>query len=439
MSQIGRLLQGGILGGAQAYEDAARLHLAQEQARRDAQFDPVRMQNLQAELEDRRSRAERMRRGEAATKQVFEFMRAQRGRNQPGMVGPPAPAVDPFVALPVETLNDADPRVLETVMGDFDNEAAATRNVDEVRNRIAGAQQQGLVDFLPKEVWEPGLQMGLIRPQELAKNASFQRENGDKEADKRQALIDLLATRRQADGSLAFDAMSATRFAGMSLPQLEMQAKIMEANEKAAAVRAEQEARAAGLAGLPGEVGQRARMVLGATGEAPTGTALFNALEPAGTGQGMLTPHQRLQQVEQEYMAFNAVPNKEGRLVAGLLSPPTAAEVTRSQQPAVTKWGDGISDMDPTEHAALVAKVAKWGEYQQARAAVFGGGDAPLSAGGQAPGLGGAMGMPSVQPADESEAALLSAFRQRTGRDFNANDPADIQALSSIEAAMQPR
>jgi hypothetical protein len=424
MSQIGRLLQGGILGGAQAYEDAARLHLAQEQARRDAQFDPVRMQNLQAELKDRRSRAERMRRGEAATKQVFEFMRAQRGRNQPGMVGPPAPAVDPFVALPVETLNDADPRVLEAVMGDFDNEAAATRNVDEVRNRIAGAQQQGLVDFLPKEVWEPGLQMGLIRPQELAKNASFQRENGDKEADKRQALIDLLATRRQADGSLAFDAMSATRFAGMSLPQLEMQAKIMEANEKAAAVRAEQEARAAGLAGLPGEVGQRARTVFGATGEAPTGTALFNAMAPTGTGQGMLTPFQKLQQVEQEYQAINAQASATtGKLTAGLLSPPTPEDLARAQMPDDGESNWFSADTSPEEVAAARAKVAKWGEYQQARAAVMGGGAAP-----------------SVQPQDASEEALLAAFKSRTGRDADLTNDADVQLMEQIEASMrQPR
>jgi hypothetical protein len=235
--------------------------------------------------------------------------------------------------------------------------------------------------------------------------------------------------------------MSATRFAGMSLPQLEMQAKIMEANERAAAAQAEQQQIQQRINAMPpGPARDQMVQFYNVYGTLPPAGAGASMMEPqTPTGRPMLTPFQRLQQVEQEYMAINAVKTDSGRMTAGLLSPPTAAEVTRSQQPAVTKWGDGISDMDPTEHAALVAKVAKWGEYQQARAAVMGDGASPMSAGGQAPGLGGAMGMPSVQPADNSEAALLAEFRRQTGRDVNWSDDGDKAIMERIEAATRPR
>jgi hypothetical protein len=425
MSQIGRLLQGGILGGAQAYEDAARLHLAQEQARRDAQFDPVRMQNLQAELEDRRSRAERMRRGEAATKQVFEFMRAQRGRNQPGMVGPPAPAVDPFVALPVETLNDADPRVLETVMGDFDNEAAATRNVDEVRNRIAGAQQQGLVDFLPKEVWEPGLQMGLIRPQELAKNASFQRENGDKEADKRQALIDLLATRRQADGSLAFDAMSATRFAGMSLPQLEMQAKIMEANEKAAAARAEQEQQQRALTAQAQQLGIDPGLAGIMTG-AQLGEIAQRRAMPAASGSNSARNNGIAESIEARARA----------LESQLIKSPSPELESQVQMLRAAETAARAGDVLPDGGVVLFGGQDVGGGFarvMQPNGQIISV-DARLVQ--QSMGAAGA-GAATAQPSPDLDAAAISAFTQRFGVPPDPSNPQHVDAFAEIEAQLQ--
>jgi hypothetical protein len=369
-------------------------------------------------------------------------------------------------------------------MGDFENEAAATRNVDEVRNRIAGAQRQGLVDFLPKEVWEPGLQMGLIRPQELAKNASFQRENGDKEADKRQALIDLLATRRQPDGSLAFDAMSATRFAGMSLPQLEMQAKIMEANEKAAAVRAEQAqqqaaltAQAQSLGMQPGAYGmltpsQRGEEALNRArfeqnvqdammGNRNMSRAEAEAFVRQRTGgfvnqenfdQSQRTPGTGATASQMYAMAKDAYERAEMdfRAVMGQDDPKKPLQ-TLPQATAADAYSPVLrTAMKIASPASQLAQLflkdpspspeqsAAWQKLQDAKARLdsFVQTGAPAPAGGAAP----AVATPAFQPADQSEAALLAAFKSRTGRDADLTNDADLQVMEQIEASMrQPR
>lgn len=424
MSQIGALLQGGILGGARAYEDAARLHLAQEAARRDAAFDPVRMQSFQAELEERRARAERMRMRDASTKQIFQFIQGQQGRMpQPGQMGPMQPVPNPFEALPPEVLTTADPGAVEMAMGLYENAGAASRNLQEVYNQIEGAKQQGALKYLDGKVVRAGLQAGLIREDEVADNVDWKKMNPTREDDEREALLDLASITRQPDGSLAVDAQKRVELASLETPRLRARVQIEEMNRKLQAQQQEQAAEQArlqsqakslgidpGLAGIMtgaqlGEIAQRRAMPAASGSNTARNNGIAESIESrarAVESEMVKNPSPELQRQAQLLRAAETAAR------AGDVLPDGGVVLFRGQD-----VGGGFAKvMQPTgEIISVDASLVQ----QSMRAG------------------GGAVSQSSA----DLDAAAIRAFTQRFGVPPDPSNPQHVDAFAEIEAQLQ--
>jgi len=416
MSQIGRLLQGGILGGAQAYEDAARLHLAQEQARRDAQFDPMRMQQFQAELEERQAVAGRMRRKEAATKLGFDALRGMSTPLAPGQAGPVQPqrALDMFDA---QTLADMDTSV-RTRLFERDQDADAfNRKMAENKTLAESARAYGLFPHLGREAAMELVTSGFATIDEFAKNPAFRDEAAERDTDTKKGLITLLTVNKGPDGKPVFDSAAAMDYMGMSVNELKARLAVKEKfeAEQAAAAQAAQQQQA--LAGQAQQLGIDPGLAGIMTG-AQLGEIAQRRAMPAGTGQGMLTPSQALTQAEQEYANASSTLSKSGAVSLGALVAPTPAEFEMAM--AIPPSG---ADDDAANVAKARSKVNAWRRLLEARARVMGGG--------------GGAGVAAPQPSPDLDAAAISAFTQRFGVPPDPSNPQHVDAFAEIEAQLQ--
>jgi hypothetical protein len=419
MSQIGRLLQGGILGGAQAYEDAARLHLAQEQARRDAQFDPVRMQNLQAELEDRRSRAERMRRGEAATKQVFEFMKSQRAAaSQPGMGGAPAARMNPLDVLPLDVLNDADRNVFGAAMGDYSQSEASMKDY----NTVMGAIQQNVYPFLDPDLVQKGVENGWMTVAQAKENKQWWAKRGAPDDEKRRgALIDALSIRPLPTGGYADDSLSRIRFAGMTTDQLEREAQLQGLNEKAAAAQAEQQKLTAQAQQLGIDPSLAGIMTGAQLGEIAQRRAM-----PAASGSNTARNNGIAESIEARARA----------LESQLIKSPSPELESQVQMLRAAETAARAGDVLPDGGVVLFGGQDVGGGFarvMQPNGQIISV-DARLVQ--QSMGASGA-GAATAQPSPDLDAAAISAFTQRFGVPPDPSNPQHVDAFAEIEAQLQ--
>lgn len=125
----------------------------------------------------------------------------------------------------------------------------------------------------------------------------------------------------------------------------------------------------AALAGVPEPIQSQLRQVYELTGKMPTPSSMMAAYRGEATAKRQdATSRRQLADrnvvvAEKEYRALSGQKGK-----AGLLAPPSPKDVKRAKHPAETKWGDGMSDMDEADHAALLARIDAWDRYQAAKA-----------------------------------------------------------------------
>jgi hypothetical protein len=425
MSQIGRLLQGGILGGAQAYEDAARLHLAQEQARRDAQFDPVRMQNLQAELADRQARAERQRRGEAATKLGFDALRGFSAPMSPGQAGPVQPPVRSIDMFDAQTLADMDESVRTRLLQRDQDADAFNRKMAENKTLAESARAYGLFPHLGREAAMELVTSGFATIDEFAKNPAFRDEVAERDTDTKQGLITLLTVELDANGNRVFNPAAGTKYAGMGINQLRAELAVKEkfqAEQAAAAQAAQQQAALTAQAQQLGIDPSLAGIMTGAQlGEIAQRRAM-----PAASGSNSARNNGIAESIEARARA----------LESQLIKSPSPELESQVQMLRAAETAARAGDVLPDGGVVLFGGQDVGGGFarvMQPNGQIISV-DARLVQ--QSMGASGA-GAATAQPSPDLDAAAISAFTQRFGVPPDPSNPQHVDAFAEIEAQLQ--
>lgn len=453
MSQLGELLQRGMLAGMD------RRRADQELALRQAA--------MEDEAAQRALRSEIMREQQAAARREAEMMLTQQEADRsilgamfapasaaPGDGGKPA---DWWSGLTGETLASASPRVQELAsrakMG-RDAEAARRAQLQAVADRL---RAQGMTRFLGEREAREMIGMGIgLRPDELPR--SMREELEDRDEKVRRAKITLMTTNDfgEQDSRVAglmmtmpgelvdieYERWKQARAQEMQTAALQRLDPGLDPEQAAAMAQLGAGDNYAGevarrRAGEPTpealDVAKRAYKALlsdGTTTEqrADAYAQLAGRNMPMAVRENTVSPDGAslrfaAQQAEQEYLALTGDGSKPG-----VLTPPTEKEMTLA---AITRE----ADLDPpglgnrvgseSEWNKARAKVAAWRKYESAVRRANGEPQGAMS------GVGGAEG------GAVSDDAILAAFRARHGRMPSRANQGDAQSLLLIETELR--
>lgn len=395
------LLQSGVMGGWNQYQQDRRFQLAQEQQALDQLRTLARIraedENLSMAMEDRALRARQYANQQRAIlnlhKNLLSFGQSPTEAGGMAMAGEPGSftntlsggqqayraAINP-TASPLDGMSDEDfaalPEGLRSrLVGD---DVEISRGFRAAKARFDQLRANGLLSRTSPQELKALADWGLLNnvsENELGPEGRVAAALGDEAS--RPALLDFLAS----DQTGQIDDGLRQRFSAMTTPELrKLTDRKMEAEDKAARERRDQDARGAEFDRLAAndpamaELGPIARQSVRTAYQKDRSIPEWAATK-AKPMEDRFT-QARASNIEQDakddynravktYESFNLGDGK----TLGLM-PPTHSEIERVKHPAKTEWGDGISDMGEDEYATLKAKVDAWAKVQSAAQAV---------------------------------------------------------------------
>lgn len=191
---IGELLQSGMLGGAQIYNQQASRRQQGEIANRELdQREAIRNDRL-VETEFQRQQqlaaAQRMLDQEAADGAIFgaikQFGAPTMGPMQPGM-----PEPDPFARIDINTLAKASPRAQDVFTKVSMNREGSRQNRVRLQNKYNYLSKQGVMPYLNEDEFQEMVDYGIeVKPEDMPK--SMQERTAAGQAARRDAALTML-------------------------------------------------------------------------------------------------------------------------------------------------------------------------------------------------------------------------------------------------------